>query len=376
MRVLVLNYEFPPVGGGGGRVSYDIGRGLVECEHQVAVVTARAPGLAEKENIDGMAIHRVSCLRQSPDRCSVPEMGAFVVAAIPAAYRIARQFKPDVVHAHFAVPTGAVAFALKRLTGLPYILTAHLGDVPGGVPDQTDKIFRLINPMVRPIWRHASAVSAVSSFVADLAEKAYRQNVTVINNGVILPKSEPDYSVGSPPRMVFVGRFNPQKNLPFFMNVLADLKDCPWSLDMIGNGPDYAEVEALVSRHGLRDRIRFHGWQDDSAVDDFLSAADILTMPSLSEGFPVVAARALGQGLAIYGADIAGLADIVVDGINGVLVQPDNKDSCVTGMRRLLADQKKIETMRRASRQRANQFELAGIVHKYEDLLEGVVRCG
>lgn len=375
MRILVLNYEFPPVGGGGGRVSFDISRGLVERGHQVAVVTARAPGLAAKEDIEGIVIHRVSCLRRSQDRCSVPEMGAFIVAAIPVAYRFAREFKPDIIHAHFAVPTGAVAFALKKFLGLPYLLTAHLGDVPGGVPEQTDKIFRIINPLVQPIWRNASAVTAVSSFVANLAEKAYRRKVEVINNGVVLPTTEPDYSVGEPPRLIFVGRFNPQKNLPFFMSVLANLKEHPWTFDMIGNGPDYAEVEALVSRHGLQDRVRLHGWQDDSAVDGFLAKADILTMPSLSEGFPVVAARALGQGLAIYGSDIAGLADIIVDGVNGVVVRSDDKKSCIKGMRRLLADRRKIETMRRTSRHRANQFELDGIVDRYEEILKSIVLC-
>ena len=111
-------------------------------------------------------------------------MGAFIIAAVPAAFTIVRRFKPDIIHAHFAVPTGAVAYALKRLTGLPYLLTAHLGDVPGGVPEQTDTIFRMINPLIRPIWRGAGAATAVSSFVASLAEKAYDQKVVVINNGV------------------------------------------------------------------------------------------------------------------------------------------------------------------------------------------------
>ena len=375
MRILVLNYEFPPVGGGGGRVSYDIARGLVERGHQVMVLTSRTAGLPAHEEIEGMAVRRISCLRRSPDRCSVPEMGAFILAAIPAAFMVARRFKPDVVHAHFAVPTGVVAYVLRKLTGLPYLLTAHLGDVPGGVPDQTDRLFRLLNPLIKPVWRNAGAATAVSSYVASLAEKSYGRQVRVIHNGVTLPVIRPDVAVGAPVRLVFAGRFNPQKNLRFLIAVLAGVQDCDWTLEMIGDGPEFAAIEAMVHRLGLADRIRLAGWRDDSEIDGYLSAADILVIPSLSEGFPVAAVRALACGLAIYGSDIGGLTDIVVDGINGVVVEADNRASGIARMRHLLENPDRLAAMRRASRLQAEKFELGKIVMQYEDALNNVTKC-
>jgi hypothetical protein len=87
-----------------------------------------------------------------------------------------------VIHAHFAVPTGALAFPVSRLTGIPYVLTAHLGDVPGGVPEQTAHLFRLVNPLARILWKSAARVTAVSSFVAGLARSPLAQANVTINN--------------------------------------------------------------------------------------------------------------------------------------------------------------------------------------------------
>ena len=81
-------------------------------------------------------------------------------------------------------PTGPLALATKLLTGVPYVLTAHLGDVPGGVPEQTDHLFRLVGPLVKPVWRAARQVTAVSRFTAELAARAYGVEPTVIPNGV------------------------------------------------------------------------------------------------------------------------------------------------------------------------------------------------
>lgn len=375
MRVLVLNYEFPPIGGGGGRVSRDIASGLVKLGHQVMVVTSRTSGLPAREEIEGVLVQRIFCMRRSPDRCSVPEMAAFIVAGVPAALVAAHRFKPDVVHVHFAVPTGIVACILKKLTGLPYLMTAHLGDVPGGVPDQTDRIFKVLNPLIKIVWRNAAVATAVSHYVSSLAVKSYKRDVMIINNGVELPAVRQKISVGNPPRLIFVGRFNPQKNLPYLIDVLAGIQDCEWSLDMIGNGPDYETVRTMIAHHGLQDRIRILGWQKDSEIDGFLSGADILVIPSLSEGFPVVAVRALANGLAIYGTDIAGLADIIVDGSNGVVVEASDRSSGISGMRRLLENPDTIMAMRRASRERACKFELNKIVGQYEHALKRVMQC-
>ena len=215
LRVLIVCYEYPPVGGGGGRVAASVGEGLVRRGHRVRVLTSRAPGLPAEEEIAGVSVRRAFAGRQRLDRCSVPEMAAYVaLQAEPARAEIAR-FAPDVVHVHFAVPSGAVAWYATRATRTPYVLTAHLGDVPGGVPEQTDHLFRLVKPATVPIWRDAAAVTAVATHVGALAFKAYRSQPEIILNGIDMSRvAQPTLRPAAEPvRIVWCGRIQAQKIL-------------------------------------------------------------------------------------------------------------------------------------------------------------------
>src|SRR5919106_399093 len=155
MRILVLNHEFPPIGGGGGRAAEDICRGLTKWGHQIKVLTAHLGGLPYEEERDGYAIVRLSSLRTQPYKAGFLSMAAYILVGLWMGRRLIRSFQPEVIHAHFAVPGGALAWALSRLTGIPYVLTIHLGDVPGGVHDKTRDWFRWIYPFTRRIWSDA-----------------------------------------------------------------------------------------------------------------------------------------------------------------------------------------------------------------------------
>jgi len=252
-----------------------------------------------KETIEeGVEIRRLRSGRRREDTCSVPEMAAWVVRAIPAAIAEALRWSPDVIHCHFAVPTGAVAWAVHKATGIPYVLTAHLGDVPGGVPEQTGNLFRWVKPFTDPIWRDAAATTAVSSFVAGLADKAYGIRSRVIPNGMTLPPSCPVIPINAP-RLLFVGRMSVQKDPVTVVRALALLKDLPWSCMMIGEGPLAGEVLGEITRAGLEDRIAFRGWASSDEVSAAMRESEILLIPSLSEGLPMVAVEALANGLAL-----------------------------------------------------------------------------
>ena len=143
----------------------------------------QTPAHAVVEKVD---VYRTWGFRRRADQCTPLEMGGYLVSsAIPTLRHIAK-FEPDLIHAHFAVPTGALAFATGLLSRLPYVITVQLGDVPGAIPEQTDRLFRWLNPMIRPIWRYAAGMVTVSKFVADLAVKAYRREPIIIPNGISL----------------------------------------------------------------------------------------------------------------------------------------------------------------------------------------------
>ncbi|MHC1783123.1 MAG: glycosyltransferase family 4 protein [Anaerolineaceae bacterium] len=169
MRILVLCHEYPPIGGGGGRVAQDLCIGLAKRGHEITLLTANCEGLPARDLQNGFELLRLNSGRKYPYKAGLKAMAGFIWAAFWYSLKVIRQHRPDVIHVHFAVPSGAAAWALKLITGVPYVLTAHLGDVPGGVPEKTGRWFKFIFPFTPPIWRSAGAVAAVSDFTRGLA---------------------------------------------------------------------------------------------------------------------------------------------------------------------------------------------------------------
>jgi glycosyltransferase involved in cell wall biosynthesis len=372
MRLLVLNYEFPPVGGGGGRASADLCRALASRGHDVRVLTSRLPAGETSTTEAGYQVIRVPSWRSSRFSASFFEMASYLWVGLRPALRLARSWAPDLIHAHFAVPTGALAYALSRRSRIPYVLTVHLGDVPGGVPEKTDRWFRFVEPFTPPIWRHASNVIAVSRYTKQLADARYDVPVQVIPNGIELHHSEAE-PVADTPRLIFAGRFQPQKNLLFLLDALASVRDLPWRLRMVGDGPQRTAIEEKVAALDLKDRIEMHGWVTPGEVRRMLRASDLLVMPSRSEGLPVVGIEALAQGVAIAATAAGGLAELVEDGANGALCPVGDLACYTVGLRRCLQDTAELARMKAQSLQIARRYDIERVTDSYEHVFRAVV---
>jgi len=374
MRILVLNYEFPPVGGGGGRAAEDICRGLARMGHDVRVQTSLVKGLPRLELRDGYEIYRSWAMRRRADRCSVPEMFAWVVTNFLPSLRHAVTWKPDLIHVHFAVPTGAVGLIVSLLTGVPYVLSTQLGDVPGGVPEQTDHLFKILKPFTGPIWRRAAAVTVPAEHIRELAVQAYHVPVETVPNSVDLNQVRQSPSRPGPlRRLIFAGRFNPQKNLIFLTDLLKRIADLDWRLDMCGDGPMMEEVKAAITSGGLDARVKLRGWVAPEEVEQLMAESDVLVLPSLSEGMPVVGLRALAAGLAIAGSRVGGITDLVEDRVNGVLFPPDDLDAAEEALREMLSSDDLLASMKKAARSLAERFDLQRVAETYEEIFLDVL---
>ncbi len=376
MKILVLCYEYPPIGGGGGRVAQSVAEALAARGHEVRVQTAGMSHLPARETIRSVEIFRTPSFRRREDTCAVHEMGLFVVTSFFPALRHIRTWKPDVIHAHFAMPTGLLAWAAHRLTGVPYVLTAHLGDVPGALPQDTDTLFKMIDPIARRVWQQAAAVTAVSDFVRELAVAAYGRPVEKILNGLDLADRPPTPApAGLPPHLLFIGRFNPQKNLLFLIDVLAELRDLDWTLTIIGDGPQMLALRERLSSCGLQESARVTGWLRAPEVHAILREADILCMPSSVEGMPVAAVEALKFGLAIVGSAIPGLRD-VASPENALLLPVGDAKAFVQALRELIANPARLTAMKAASHAKARGFDLDRITSQYEHVLRDAAENG
>ena len=375
MKILTLCYEYPPLGGGAGRAAKSVAEGLAAGGHEVRFQTGGMPYLPKFERIGGVDVYRTNSFRKREEACSVFEMGLFVLTSFLPTLRHLRTWKPDVIHAHLAVPTGALAFAASRISGVPYVITAHLGDVPGAVPEQTDHLFRRLGPFIRPIWKNAARLSAVSEFVRQLAAQSYLREITTIFNPIDLTNCPTaPIQVGQPVRLISVGRFNPQKNFPFLIETLATAADLDWQLTLVGDGAEMETVRAAIARHGLEKRISLPGWRAAAEVETLLASADIFLMPSTVEGLPVAAIEALKHGLALLGSDIGGLLDVIDEGKNGLRFPVKDRARFAECLRTLLKNPAAILRMKTASRAKVRQFDREKIAAQYERLLAAA--CG
>lgn len=374
MRILVVNYEYPPVGGGGGRVAAQVAVELARRGHEVRVQTSRTGDLPSRQTVGGVDVRRVFSFRRRADTCPVPEMAGYVMTNVWPVWQAVRTWRPDVMHVHFAVPTGAVAWLAHRLTGVPYVLTAHLGDVPGGAPEQTDHLFRVVKPFTGMIWHDAAAVTAVSTHVASLAQEAYGIGPAVILNGVAARAAEPPAPAADGLlRLLCAGRLSVQKNPVFLARVFGALRGRKWRAVFLGDGPLRAALAGELQRQRADGQCELRGWAEEKQVRAAMDASDLLVMPSLSEGLPVAAVEAAARGLAICGSAIPGLRDVLEDGVNGWSCPVNDETSWVRALTQAMDDRDGLRRRQAQSLKIAEKFDLRGIVDAYEETLAGAM---
>lgn len=368
MRILTLNHEYPPLGGGGGKACQDIATELSYRGHEVVVFTSHFGNLPKDELLPNLKVMRFHVARKREYQAGLFTMGLFILKSTINGLKLIRKWKPALIHVHFAVPAGVTAYLLHRMTGIPYILTAHLGDIPGGSPQKTDKWFRWIYPYTRPVWHNAAKITTVSAFTAALAKEAYAINAEVIPNGIQIRQSL-SIKLQNPSVILFAGRFVLQKNLEVFLEVLESLRGLTWKCIMLGDGPLREKIAARIVEAGLAERIQITGWVTPAQVTTIMDQSDILFMPSLIEGLPVVGVQALEAGLAIVASNVGGFVDLVEQNRNGALHSPSD----VTGMKRsltiLLSEKSALRAARIASREIVNNFDIKKTTSKYESLM-------
>ena len=150
MKILILNYEYPPIGGGAAPVSKDLASELVKAGNAVAVLTMKYGDMPEESNEDGVMVYRLPCLRKSKSSCSPLEQLSYLYSVRKFMKSHVELQKYDVCHAHFVVPTAEAARYIKKTYGIPYIITAHGSDVEG---HNNKTSVMIMHRLLRSSWR-------------------------------------------------------------------------------------------------------------------------------------------------------------------------------------------------------------------------------
>jgi glycosyltransferase involved in cell wall biosynthesis len=339
MRILIINSEYPPIGGGAGNASARIAACMASAGHEVTVVTSKYRGLSWSETRDGLRIVRAPARRKRLDRSLAYEQISFIFGGFFCALGISVRRRPDVTLAFFGMPSGAIALPLRILLGVPYIVSLRGGDVPGFRPYDFAVYHRLSAPLLRRIWRRAGAVIANSRGLRTMAQRFERRvPIETIPNGVDPERFEPPDRDWESVRMLFVGRVVYQKGLDLLLHALGRMKEQPWSLTIVGDGPQRGPLELLAAHLGIVDRIRFAGWLQGEELISAYHAANLFVYPSRHEGMPNAVLEAMASGLPVIATRIAGNEELVVERETGMLVESENQQDLERALSGLMAD--------------------------------------
>lgn len=312
MKILVLNYEYPPLGGGAAPVCRDLASGMALCGHKVTVVTMGYAGLPNHESSDGVEIYRLKCLRTKAHSCMPWEQFSYILAAKRFLKRHLLQCQYDVCHTHFVIPTGPIARWAKKHFGLPYVITAHGSDVEG----HNDKTYiktmhRILRPAWRQIVREAYAVAAPSEYLLKLMKRELPSGHYLrIPNGVDISKYNIDCSLKEK-RILLMGRMQAAKNFQTVFRAIAMISNTIWDswiVDVLGDGPFRSELEKLCKELGIESRIKFNGWIENGSPEqfDYLMKASIYISASYFENCPMAVLEAMAAGCYPLLSDIEG----------------------------------------------------------------------
>jgi glycosyltransferase involved in cell wall biosynthesis len=304
MNLLVLNYEYPPIGGGGGVVSQGLAEALVKIGYRIDLVTSGMRGLPNFEVVHGVRIHRVKCIRRFRHYVTLPEMMTLMVPLYLKALKLVRQNNYQINHTHFIFPSGLISYWIKRQTGLPYILTCHGSDVPGYNPDR----FNLSHQLLKSIWRktieNSQGVTSPSAFLRELIHDRIDLPVSVIPNGHNLTCH---LNGNKKNRILVVSRLFERKGVQFFLQAVAELKT-NWEVLIAGDGPYLSTLKNIARNNPA---IQFLGFVKGRALADLYQSAKIFVFPSIQENFPMVLLEAMAAGCAIITTDAPGCCEVV-----------------------------------------------------------------
>lgn len=332
-RVLIVTYEYPPLGGGGGVIFRDLAEELAR-SLDVTVLTSGRKGLARRERNGRLDIVRTPvAMRNSDATASLPSMLSFFPSSLCAGWALWRENPFDLVHSSFAVPSGPSGLMLARYFGVPHVLSLHGGDVYDPSKSLSPHRTPLLKQTVRAVIQGSDRVVAQSSDTTRRALEFYGERpIDCVPLAVRQPEFEPlprsQLGLSLAPDdfvMVTVGRIIPRKGLDQLLGIVASLGDPRCKLVVVGEGPERAALEARARELGIGDAVRFTGFVDDVRKWQILSGSDLYVSTSLHEGFGIVFLEAMAAGLPVICYDRGGQADFVTDEVGRLIPLGEEK---------------------------------------------------
>jgi glycosyltransferase involved in cell wall biosynthesis len=246
------------------------------------------------------------------------------------------------IHNHFADHSANVSMLTSELSGIPFSYTLH----------GPNELFEADKWYFAQKTARARFVACISHFARSQAmyfsDPAHWDKLKIVHCGVVperygqslKPKLEPDKT-----EILFVGRLTPVKGVRVLLQAMQQVRaqNPNISLKIIGDGEDRAHLETLARPFG--DAVRFMGYQSQAEVAQAMAGADALVLPSFAEGLPVVLMEALAAGTPVICSQVAGVNELVEQGVCGFVVPAGDTETLAARILELAADPARARAM-------------------------------
>lgn len=373
MRILMLDNEFPPLGGGTGIVNQRVLEEFSKTEDvAVDLVTSSCTGISyeDEEMSPRILIHKVpvntKCLHHSSDR----ELLTYAIRGYLRCIRLARGNQYDVCFAFAGVPAGAMAYLFSLTHHVPYVVSLQGADVPG-FEHRYRYHYLILTPVIKLIWRNASALIACSERLKRLALKTDPDaRVVVIGNGVdthmFRPRRERQREENGSVNILTTGRLIERKGHRFLLQAAAMLHERGYSsikVHIAGAGDSEDGLKKMCRDLNLEHSVEFLGRLSREQVIAAYEKADIFALPSVNEGMSIALLEALAAGLPVV-VTAAGAARQMVRG-NGIIVPKRDAGALADALASMIDSPKLRQEMGERSEELAGEFSWGQISRQY-----------
>jgi len=329
MNILMLNNEFPPLGGGTGIANYHNLQEFAKIENlSIDLVTAsRSSYEYKKERFsDSIFIHKVPVGNKNIHHSSKRELLLYTFRGWRYCNQLLKKKDYDMSFSYSALPAGYISYALSKYQKLPYIVSLRGSDVPG-FDVRYKYIYPLLTPIIKKICLSADQIVTVSDNLKVMAEKTLpNTSICVRTNGVDIDMFSPsikDADKSSSFNILCVARLVKRKGIDriiyAFQRLQAIVED-PITLTIIGGGDDELQLKALSKKLGLSNRVVFAGVIPHADISNYYSIADVFILLSDNEGMSNSTLEALASGIPLIMSNSIADSKIIIDKKNGFVV--------------------------------------------------------
>jgi len=384
----MLNYEFPPIGGGAANAHKCLLQQYAgNSSLKIDVLTSAPSGtgfqpvkhgqdgratLIKEKFADNITIYKVGLHKKQLHYWRKTEVLEWLLKAGFHYRRLLRENDYDLAHAFFGFPTGWLCY--RRSHKLPYIISLRGSDVPGEHA-RLKLDYKILGPAFRAIWKKASALVANSEGLKNRALKFMPSaEIDVIPNGVELERFNPAQTTSESQtiRLLTVGRLSVTKRMDILINAVDILKNkgCKILLKIVGGGQTQQKLKQIVNEKKLDNIIEIAGRIDAEDMPRVYRQNNIFISASKLEGMSNAMLEAMASGLPIIAARCEGTEELIAE--NGLVIENANAEEIAKAIKKLIDDRQLRNQMSIAARQRAQQFTWGRIAEQYLNLYERV----